>query len=42
LSLPALIAIAAAVLLALYWVVEKVFSEPDFADKPKVAQPDAF
>jgi dolichyl-phosphate-mannose--protein O-mannosyl transferase len=42
LGLPALIAAAAAVLLALYWAVEKVFSEPDFADKPRVSQPDAF
>ena len=41
-GLPALIATAAAVLTALYWAVEKVFSEPDFADKPKVSQPDAF
>jgi hypothetical protein len=41
-SLPALIASAAAVLIALYWAVEKVFSEPDFADKPRVNQPDAF
>ena len=42
LPLPALIAVAAAVLAALYRAVEKVFSEPDFVDKPKVAQPDAF
>ena len=41
-GLPALIATAAAVLIALYWAIEKVFSEPDFADKPKVSQPDAF
>jgi hypothetical protein len=41
-GLPALIAAAAAVLLALYWAVEKVFSEPDFADKPRVSQPDAY
>jgi hypothetical protein len=41
-GLPALIATAAAVLIALYWAVEKVFSAPDFADKPKVSQPDAF
>jgi hypothetical protein len=41
-GLPALIAAAAAVLIALYWAVEKVFSEPDFADKPRVSQPDAF
>jgi hypothetical protein len=41
-SLPALIAAAAAVLIALYWAVEKVFSQPDFADKPRVSQPDAF
>jgi hypothetical protein len=41
-GLPALIAAAAAVLFALYWAVEKVFSEPDFADKPRVSQPDAF
>jgi len=41
-GLPALIAAAAAGLIALYWAVEKVFSEPDFADKPRVSQPDAF
>jgi hypothetical protein len=41
-SLPALMAAAAAVLIALYWAIEKVFSEPDFADKPRVSQPDAF
>jgi hypothetical protein len=41
-GLPALIAAAAAVLMALYWAVEKVFSQPDFADKPRVSQPDAF
>jgi hypothetical protein len=38
LGLPALVATAAAVLMALYRTLEKVFSEPDFADKP-VAQP---
>ncbi|MBZ5586801.1 MAG: hypothetical protein LAQ30_32365, partial [Acidobacteriia bacterium] len=32
---PALVAAAAALLLALYLAIEKVFSEPDFADKPK-------
>jgi len=41
-GLPALIAAVAAVLIALYRAVEKVFSEPDFADKPRVSQPDAF
>lgn len=41
-GLPALMVAAAAVLIALYWAVEKVFSEPDFADKPRVSQPDAF
>jgi hypothetical protein len=40
-GLPALIAATAAVLMALYWAVEKVFSQPDFADKPRVSQPDA-
>jgi hypothetical protein len=41
-SVPALIAIAAAVLIALYLAVEKVFNEPDFADKPKANQSGAF
>jgi hypothetical protein len=41
-GLPALITAAAAVLIALYWAVEKVFREPDFADKPKVSQADPF
>jgi len=41
-GLPALMAAAAVLLMALYWAVEKVFREPDFADKPRVSQPDAF
>jgi hypothetical protein len=41
-GLPALVVAAAAVLIALYLAVEKAFSEPDFADKPRVNQPDAF
>jgi hypothetical protein len=42
LGLPALFATALAVLVALYWAIEKVFSEPDFADKPAVSRPDAW
>ena len=41
-SLPALITVAVALLMVLYWGIEKVFSEPDFADKPRVSQPEAF
>jgi len=32
---PALVAWVAALLFAVYWMTEKVFSEPEFADKPK-------
>lgn len=36
-DLPALITTVAAVLIVLYWAIEKVFSRPDFAGNPRVS-----
>ncbi|HEU0140057.1 MAG TPA: hypothetical protein VFQ79_10115 [Bryobacteraceae bacterium] len=40
-GVPALIATATAALIALYWAIERVFSQPDFAGNPRVSDLDA-